>query len=95
MLNQSEYLENLKKRGRESKVYQKHQLIGLEVAQILGDERHKSLYIKLAKENNPQILLELAKRISDKKDVKNRGAYFMKILSSGKKSKPSDARKSS
>jgi len=70
----------LEKRGKKSKIYTRHQLIGLEIAEILEDEKHKSLYIKLAKEKNPETLLELAKSVAERKKVKNKGAYFMKIL---------------
>ncbi len=75
-----EYIQKLKKRGRESRVYRKYQLIGLEIAQILGDEKHKSLYIKLAKDGSPERLLRLAKEINEKKNVKNKGAYFMSLI---------------
>ena len=33
-----DYLETLKKRAKESKVYSFHQLVGLELAKILGDD---------------------------------------------------------
>ena len=75
-----DYIEKLKKRSRESRVYRKHQLIGLEIAELLRDPEHKSLYIKLAKEQNAQKLLGLAKEISQKKSVKNKGAYFMTVV---------------
>ncbi len=74
------YLKELKKRAAESRVYKKYQLFGLEIASLLGDEKHKSLYIKLAKENNPEKLLGIAKKISENKNVKNKGAYFMTIV---------------
>jgi len=74
-----DYLKELQKRGGESKVYKKHQLVGLEIAEFLKDDKHKSLYIKLAKENDPERLLGIAKEISQNKNVKNKGAYFMKI----------------
>lgn len=74
------YLKKLKERAKKSRVYRKYQLIGLEISQILGDEKHKSLYIKLAKEKGAERLLRLAKEISEKKSVKNRGAYFMFCL---------------
>lgn len=74
------YLKELKKRAGESKVYSKHQLVGLEIAEFLKDEKHKSLYIKLAKENNPERLLGIAKEISRNKNVKNKGAYFMTVV---------------
>lgn len=74
-----EYLKELKRRGKESHVYRKYQLVGLEIAKILGDEAHKALYIKLVKERG-ECLLELAKQIAEKKNVKNKGAYFMSLL---------------
>jgi hypothetical protein len=78
-----DYLDELRKRARESRVYSKHQLVGLEIAQILCDEEHKSLYIKLAKEHDSDKLLRLAKSIAERKNIKNKGAYFMKLLYDG------------
>ena len=75
-----DYLGKLAKRAKESKVYKKYQLIGLEIARVLKDEKHKSLYIKLAKENNPERLLRLARDIAERKNIKSAGAYFMKVL---------------
>ncbi len=75
-----DYLELLKKRAKESKVYSSHQMTGLMLAEILNDEKHKSLYIKLAKEKDPQKLMELAKSVAGRKNVANKGAYFMKLL---------------
>ena len=79
--NKEGYLSELKKRAKESRAYKKHQLIGLEIADILDDRRHTSLYIKLAKEHRADVLLQLAKSVSGKSGVKNPGAYFMKIIS--------------
>ncbi len=75
-----DYLDELKKRGKESRIYKEHQLIGLMVAEILEDETHKSLYIKLAKEHNRDKILKLAKSVAERKNVDNKGAYFMKLL---------------
>ena len=77
---QSAYIKELKRRAAESHVYRKYQLLGLMIAEILRDEKHKSLYIKLAKEGNGERLLRLAKEVAEKKNVKNRGAYFMALL---------------
>ncbi len=74
------YIKLLKKWGKESRVYKKHQLIGLRMTEILGDEKHKSLYIKLAKTGNSDKLLRLAKDVAERKNVKNKGAYFMWCL---------------
>ncbi len=74
------YLKELSKRAQESHVYRKYQLIGLEIAQILEDEKHKSLYIKLAKDKGDDRLMRLAKEVAENKNVKNKGAYFMSVL---------------
>lgn len=77
---QSTYLKELKRRAKESHVYRKYQLLGLEIAKTLADERHKSLYIKLAKEQGGERLLRLAKEVGERRNIKNRGAYFMALL---------------
>ena len=77
MIRKGKYLRELKRRGAESRVYRKYQLIGLEIAGILHDEKHKSLYIKLAKNGNADSLLRLAKEITERASVRNKGAYFM------------------
>ena len=46
------YIELLKKRAKESRVYSEHQLVGLSIAEILEDEAHKSLYMRLAKKHS-------------------------------------------
>jgi TnpA family transposase len=74
------YMELLKSRRKQSKVYQAHQLIGLEIAQLLNDAMHKSLYMRLAKKKDHQLLMALARSVADRKEVRNRGAYFMRLL---------------
>jgi hypothetical protein len=74
------YAKELARRAKESHVYRKYQMTGLEIAQILNDEKHKALYIKLAKEMNGERLLRLAKDVAERKNVKNKGAYFMRLL---------------
>ncbi|MBI4993593.1 hypothetical protein HZC33_01360 [Candidatus Wolfebacteria bacterium] len=74
------YLEILKERGKKSHVYRKYQMIGLMIAQLLDDEKHKALYIKLAKEHNNEHLLSIAKDVSERKNIENKGGYFMKVL---------------
>ena len=81
----SGYIEELKKRAKKSRVYAKHQLVGLELAVLLADQEHKTLYIKLAKHLNHERLFRLAKEISKKKDVKNKGAYFMTLLTANER----------
>ena len=74
-----DYLSELKKRSKESHVHRQFQLIGLEIADLLGDRAHKSLYIKLAKDKDPHWLLRLAKEVAEKGDVRRKGAYFMAL----------------
>lgn len=74
------YLAELQRRAKESHVYRKYQLIGLEIAKTLSDEKHKALYIKLAKMHDPDGLMRLAKDVAERKEVKNKGAYFMTVL---------------
>lgn len=76
----SNYLKKLKKRANESHVYKNYQLVGLEIAEMLDDEKHKSLYIKLVKSGEADKLRRLAKSVAEKKSVKNKGAYFMWLL---------------
>ena len=75
-----DYLERLKERGKTSRVYREYQLVGLMVAEVLGDEKHKSLYIKLARKHGSERMLQLAKSVAERKEVRNKGAYFMKLL---------------
>lgn len=74
------YLETLTERAKKSKVYQSHQLLGLTLAEILDDNRHKALYMKMAKKHDNYHLLHLAKKIAERKNITNKGAYFMKIF---------------
>jgi hypothetical protein len=76
-INLEDYLQQLKKRKKQSKVYKKYQLDGLSLATLLKDQKHKALYIKLAKELNSEKLIEIAKQIIENKKIKNYGAYFM------------------
>lgn len=81
------YLRELKKRKKETRAYTKHQVLGLEISRILGDEKHKSLFIKLAKEGDANELLETAKKIAEKSSISNKGAYFMKVIQSSRKNR--------
>ena len=79
-----DYLGLLKERKKTSRVYTQHQSVGLALAEILDDEAHKSLYMKLAKEHDTQTLMELAKDVASRRSVKNKGAYFMRLLTDTK-----------
>lgn len=89
----SKYLEELRKRARTSKIYRKYQLLGLEIATALGDDAHKALYMKLAKQGNGEWLLTIAKDVAQKKNVDNKGAYFMAIIQKNQKEKKQHARR--
>lgn len=75
-----DYLTLLKERKKTSRAYTPHQLAGLAIAEILGDEKHKSLYIKLAKEYGVEKLVALSKDVASRPRVKNKGAYFMRLF---------------
>jgi len=87
MFEKKEFLEKLKKRGSESHVYRNYQLVGLEIAKTLQDEKHKALYMKLAKERDSGELMRIAKDIASRHHIQNKGAYFMKIISMPKDEK--------
>ena len=88
----AEYWAALEGKIRKQQVTKPHQLIGLEIADILNDREHRALYIKFAQHYDTDWLLGLAKRVAERPDVRSRGAYFMHILSM--KEKPgSDTRR--
>ena len=78
--SRNEYMRELSRRSSESRAYGPHQLTGLEIANILEDWEYKSLYMKLAKKHGGSEMLRLAKTVAENKEVRNKGAYFMKIL---------------
>jgi hypothetical protein len=57
-------------------ISREYQSFGVHLAQKLGDERRKSLYIKLAK-TVPRPMLERAYRFVIDSHAKNKGALFM------------------
>lgn len=75
-----DYMAEMKRRAKESRVYQKHQSVGLALAEILNDSKHKALYIRLAKTMSETKLIGLAKSVAERKNIKNAGAYFMRLL---------------
>jgi hypothetical protein len=91
-----DYLRHLAGRAKESKVYSAHQMVGLELSQILHDRFNKALYIRLAKTHpDHQRLLMLAKDIAGRQGVVNRGAYFMRLLFDGGEAHKNNAKKNS
>ena len=75
-----DYLKILNERVQKSRVYTPYQFTGLQLATILDDQKHKSLYIKMSKNNDAQKLLSTAKTVAENKNIKNKGAYFMKVF---------------
>ncbi|OGM29893.1 hypothetical protein A2630_03950 [Candidatus Woesebacteria bacterium RIFCSPHIGHO2_01_FULL_44_10] len=67
------------------------QQYGYELAEELGDIKHKSLYIKLAKET-PRGLMESAKSFVKDAGARNPGALFMWRLGQLKKEKDAKAK---
>lgn len=86
-----DYFKTLKERGKESKVYRDFQALGLEIAELLQDKAHKALYIKLAKKHDGSKLLAIAKDISQRENVTNKGAYFMTLITRLKHDATNDA----
>lgn len=75
-----EYFKLLKDRSKKSRVYKPHQMTGLSLAEILSDPEHKSLYMRLSKIYDNNELIRLAKNVAERKNIDNKGAYFMKLL---------------
>ncbi|MST03945.1 MAG: hypothetical protein EXS49_00020 [Candidatus Pacebacteria bacterium] len=84
LLDKDKYLTEIKTKSKKSKVYKDYQMTGLLIAEILRDQKYKSLYIKLAKMHNKEKLLGLAKSVAENKNVMNMGAYFMKLVTLSK-----------
>lgn len=79
VLDRERYLRDLAARRARSRVRTRHQLMGLLIAELLQDRPHKSLYIKMAKEGDPDLLMALAKDVASRSEVGNLGAYFMTV----------------
>lgn len=77
---EKDYLKTLSERKKSTRVFKDFQHTGLVIAQMLDDEKHKALYIKLAKNINKQILMSTAKDVAERSEVENRGAYFMELI---------------
>jgi hypothetical protein len=82
------YLETLARRHKDTRAYHKHQALGAELGELLRDTKHTALYIKLALQFDETKLRTLAKRIAENTTVKNKGAYFMRVLYSEDAKKP-------
>lgn len=87
------YLERIKERAKKSRIYSRHQMIGLMVADILEDSPHKALYMKIARAGNGEKMLYIAKSVAENSKVKNKGAYFMRLWQLEKRAEQSGAKK--
>lgn len=75
--NLSDLLKNYEEKAEDKYISREFQNYGLELAEELGDMKHKSLYIKLAKET-PRAKLEVARRfVKDADHARNKAALFM------------------
>jgi hypothetical protein len=77
---EKDYLDKLLKRRLKTRVFKDFQHTGLALSQILEDQKHKSFYIKLAKYINKQDLISIAKDVAERKNIANKGAYFMELI---------------
>jgi hypothetical protein len=75
-----EYVKALEKRVKTNRIVAEFQDIALQLAELLDDKKHVSLYMKLAKQHSKQTLLQIAKDVAERKQVSRKGAYFMKVL---------------
>jgi hypothetical protein len=75
-----DYIQTLAKRAKESKVYKPFQSTGLMLAEILDDPKNKAIYMRLSKIYDNQELIGKARDVAERQSVKNKGAYFMKML---------------
>lgn len=79
-IDHKSYRALLAQRAAKKRINHQFQLIGLEIAVILGDLAHKSLYMKYAKEYGSDRMLALAKDVAERRDVDHKAAYFMRVL---------------
>jgi hypothetical protein len=84
VIKSEKYLSALSERRTKSRsrVTTRHQMLGLIIAELLEDRPHKALYIKLAKEGDQNRLMEIARDVSERGPVRNKGAYFMTVIES-------------
>lgn len=76
----ADYLKTLKERAQKSRVYKPYQSTGLALAEILEDPEHKALYMRMAKTYASNELIRIAKDLAERKNVENKGAYFMTLV---------------
>ena len=67
-----------------------HQAYGNRLAEDLGDEKHRSLYIKLAKEEERDLLDQVREFVMRSENATTKGRLFMWKLTELKKLKKED-----
>ena len=72
-----EILSKYKLEDKGKYITKEFQDYGYRLAEELGDEKHKSLYIKLAKEVDRKLLEEAKIFVKDASNVKSKGRLFM------------------
>lgn len=78
-------IEDYENRDEDKYISREFQKYGYDLAEELNDLEHKSLYIKLAKEE-PRGLLEAARSyVKDAEDIRHKGRLFMWKLKQLKK----------
>lgn len=87
MRSLKQLLEERDKGEKNKYVSREYQDYGYRLAMELGDERHKSLYIKLAKETDRAILEQCRSFVLDS-NADNKGALFMWKLKKLKSATP-------
>jgi hypothetical protein len=66
-----------RKLSRDYRCSHEFQAYGNRLADELGDKKHRSLYIKLAKTEDRSVLDEARASVLDSRDAKTRGRLFM------------------
>ncbi len=75
-----EYMKTLSERVKKSRVHKPYQSTGLLLAEILEDQDHKALYMKMSRIYDGNELIRIAKDLAERKNVENKGAYFMTLI---------------
>ncbi len=76
----SDYMERFNERAKKVRIHSPHQMAGLDIASILGDEKNKSLYMRMAKTYGAERMMATAKSVAENNKVNNKGAYFMSVV---------------
>lgn len=82
-------IRRVEKRKQSQRVSKEFQDYGIRLSEVLGDSKHKSLYIKLAKEKPRKALEEALAYVLDYPHAKTLGRLFMwklkELLKNGEK----------